>query len=57
MNKNKQRGYMQLAGVGSAITFCACVIFVVGVLVGITGTTGIPWLWNAIKPWLHSITG
>lgn len=55
--KNKQRGYFNLDGIGSAIAFCGCVIFVAGILVGIAGTTGIPWLWNAIKPWLHSITG
>ena len=57
MNKNKQRGYMNLDGVASAITFVGIVILVVGIMLGVMATTGIPWLWGAIKPWLHSITG
>lgn len=56
MQKN-QRGYMQLSGIGSAITFVACCVFAAGVLVGVMGTTGIPWLWGLFKPWLHQITG
>jgi hypothetical protein len=57
MNKNKQRGYMNMDGIAGAITFVGIVILVVGILIGVTATTGIPWLWGVIKPWLHSVTG
>lgn len=46
----KQDGYIDLDGF-----FAALVVF--GVVIGIVLAVGIPWLWNLLKPWIHSVTG
>lgn len=53
MNKNKQRGYMNLDGLGGLLLIIGGAIFVVGVIVG---TLLVP-AWQVVKPWIHSITG
>lgn len=55
-SKNKQRGYIG-SGMESAFMFVVGVVLVVGILLGVFGSVGVPWLWGVVKPWLHSITG
>lgn len=32
-------------------------LIVIGILIGTLLAIGIPWIWNLIKPWIHTITG
>lgn len=52
MLRNKQRGYMNLDGLGSLLVILACAIFVVGFLFGMAT----PSVWSYVKPWVHAIT-
>ncbi len=44
-----QRGYIDLGG---AFLF----LFIVGIVMGLILSVGLPWLWELVKPWIHSAT-
>lgn len=48
MMKN-EKGYIDLGG---AFLF----LFIVGIIVGLFLTIGIPWLWSILKPLIHAVT-
>ncbi|MFA7287135.1 MAG: hypothetical protein WC052_05735 [Patescibacteria group bacterium] len=54
MNKNKQRGYIDVSG---AFKFVALCCIGGGVAIGFVLFVAIPWAWQFIKPWIHSTTG
>lgn len=33
------------------------VLIVIGIFIGFVLFIGVPWLWDLLKPWIHSITG
>ncbi|GLT22656.1 hypothetical protein GCM10007933_21160 [Zoogloea oryzae] len=49
--KSGQGGYLNL---DFSALFAALVI--VGVLIGIALTLGVPWLWDKAKPFIHAVT-
>lgn len=51
---NKQRGYIDVAG---AFKMLALICIGAGVVIGGILFVGIPWAWQYVKPWLHTITG
>lgn len=32
-------------------------LFILGLIAGAVLFLGLPWLWRALKPWLHAVTG
>ena len=51
----KQRGYMNidLGGLIAGLLIAGCIA---GAAVALLLNYSLPWLWEQIKPWLHSIT-
>lgn len=45
----KQHGYIDLDGI-------VTMLIVIGVIVGVVLAYGVPWLWDFIKPIIHSLT-
>jgi hypothetical protein len=31
-------------------------LFVFGIAIGLVAAIGIPWIWDVLKPWIHSVT-
>lgn len=44
-----QRGYIDLGG---AFLF----LLIAGIIIGLFLSIGLPWLWELVKPWIHSAT-
>jgi hypothetical protein len=52
MKIKNQKGYADGAFAG-----VVWAMIILGVLIGFVLFVGVPWLWNFIKPFIHSITG
>ena len=47
----KQAGYYNLDFTGFFIA-----LIVLGIIIGLILGVAVPWLWELVKPWIHSIT-
>lgn len=50
--RHKQSGFIGDDAILAMLVF----LVVIGIVIGVALSIGVPWLWGFLKPWIHALT-